>query len=64
MLLVYKQQTTCRKTELLQLIQISISSQGRREKSPGPGQNFLRGPHDVIFFKLQKLACESAIYIT
>ena len=27
--------------------------QGRRENSRGPGQNFIRGPYDVIIFKQQ-----------
>ena len=28
-------------------------TQGRRENSRGPGQNFIRGPYDVIIFKQQ-----------
>ena len=32
---------------------ISYFDQGRREYSRGPGQNFIRGPYDVIIFKQQ-----------
>ena len=28
-------------------------SQGRRENLRGPGENFIRGPYDVIIFKQQ-----------
>ena len=32
---------------------INSPKQGRRENSRGPGQNFIRGPYDVIILKQQ-----------
>ena len=43
----------CNTTSSQMSVFINSNSQGRRENSRGPGQNFIRGPYDVIIFKQQ-----------